>query len=84
METYYLEKKTYAGATPAALEALQSSLTDATDLAITTATGNEFEVSATSKSSAPVTYKIHRLTTGTIERTCAPQNTGGCKAGGVW
>jgi type IV pilus assembly protein PilA len=84
METYYLEKKTYAGATPAALEALQSSLRDATDLAVTTATGNEFEVSATSKSSAPVTYKIHRLPTGTIERTCAPQNTGGCKAGGVW
>ena len=84
MESYYLEKRSYAGVTNAELIAQQSALQNANGLTINIATGNEFEIETKSTSTDPVTYKIHRMPTGTIERTCAPQNTGGCKAGGVW
>ena len=84
MESYYVENRTYAGATTAALEEQQTALNDANGLAILAATSNEFEVETTSTSTEPVTFKVHRLPTGTIERTCAPQDTGGCKADGTW
>ena len=84
MENYYLEKRSYVGATTADLEQLQTSLRDATGLKINIATSNEFEVETTSDSSEPVTYTVHRLPTGTIERTCTPHDTGGCKADGAW
>ncbi len=84
MESYYLENKTYAGATRTELEQQQSSLKDANNLTVTIATSNEYEVTTSSTSTAPVTFRIHRTTTGTIQRTCTPANTGGCKAGGVW
>jgi type IV pilus assembly protein PilA len=84
MESFYVENRTYQGVTTQDLEALQPALADANGLSIVTATGNEFEVQTTSNSSEPVTYKVHRLPTGTVERTCAPQDTGGCRAGGNW
>jgi type IV pilus assembly protein PilA len=84
MESYYIDNKTYAGATRAALEEQQTSLRDANNLAITTATSNEYEVETESTSTNPVTFKVHRLPTGTIERTCSPPDTGGCHAGGTW
>ncbi len=84
MESYYLEHRTYAGATNAELEMLQTALRDAHNLTVTIATSNEFEVQTSSTSTEPVTFKVHRTPTGTIERTCAPADTGGCKAGGTW
>jgi type IV pilus assembly protein PilA len=84
MESFYVENRTYAGVTTADLEEEQTALKDANGLMITTATSNEFEVQTTSTSTEPVTFKVHRLPTGTIERTCAPANTGGCKADGIW
>jgi type IV pilus assembly protein PilA len=84
METYYLEKKSYAGVSRADLEELQPALKNASNLAIVTATSNEFEVEAASVSTDPVTFRVHRLPTGTIERTCSPPDTGGCHAGGTW
>ena len=84
METIYLDQKSYAGVTTANLEAHQPSLQNANGLTILTGTANEFEVSTTSNSSAPVTFKVHRLPSGTIDRTCTPHNTGGCKADGTW
>jgi type IV pilus assembly protein PilA len=84
MESYFVDHKTYAGATRAALEEQQTSLRDATNLAIVTATSNEYEVETASTSTNPVTFRVHRLPTGTIERTCAPAGTGGCGPGGIW
>jgi type IV pilus assembly protein PilA len=84
MESFYLERKTYAGVTRAELEEQQTSLKDAQNLAIVTATANEFEIEVASTSTDPVTFKVHRLPTGTIERTCAPANTGGCPTAGLW
>jgi type IV pilus assembly protein PilA len=84
MESFYVERKTYSGVTRADLEEQQPALRDAPNLAIVTATSNEFEVETSSSSTNPVTFKVHRLPTGTIERTCAPAGTGGCQAGGTW
>jgi type IV pilus assembly protein PilA len=84
MESFFLERKTYAGVTRADLEEQQTSLRDAPNLAIVTATANEFEVETSSTSTHPVTFRVHRLPTGTIERTCSPVSTGGCPAGGTW
>jgi type IV pilus assembly protein PilA len=84
MESFYVDKKTYAGVTTADLEQRQTALKDANGLAISTATSNEFEVKTTSTSTEPVTFTVHRLSTGTIERTCAPADIGGCKSDGSW
>jgi type IV pilus assembly protein PilA len=83
METYYVEHKSYSGATIAELESLQPALRDAPGLAIQQATSNEFELSTASNATNPVTFKITRSPSGTIARTCTPPNSGGCK-GGIW
>jgi type IV pilus assembly protein PilA len=84
MESFYVDHKTYAGVTRADLEEQQTSLRDANNLAIGTATSNEYEIETSSTSTNPVTFRVHRLPTGTIERTCSPANQGGCQPGGVW
>jgi type IV pilus assembly protein PilA len=84
MESYFLERKSYAGVTKAELEQLQPALRNANNLAIVTATSNEFEVEVSSTSTDSVTFSVHRMPTGTIERRCSPVNTGGCKASGTW
>ena len=84
MESFYVDMKTYAGVTRADLEEQQTSLKDASNLAIVTATSNEYEIEVASDSTNPVTFRVHRLPTGTIERTCSPASTGGCQPGGIW
>jgi type IV pilus assembly protein PilA len=84
MESFFVEMKSYAGVTRADLEEQQTSLREASNLAITIATSNEYEVEVASTSTNPVTFRIHRLPTGTIERTCSPADAGGCQSGGVW
>jgi type IV pilus assembly protein PilA len=84
MESFYVDTKTYAGVTRAELEEQQTSLKDASNLAIVTATSNEYEIEIASDSTNPVTFRVHRLPTGTIERSCSPANTGGCQPGGIW
>ena len=84
MESFFVDHKTYAGVTRADLEEQQTSLRDAPNLAIVAATSNEYEIETSSTSTDPVTFKVHRLPTGTIERTCSPANKGGCQPGGVW
>jgi type IV pilus assembly protein PilA len=84
MESFFVEHKSYAGVTRADLEEQQTSLRDAPNLAIVIATSNEFEIETSSVSTEPVTFHVHRLPTGTIERTCSPPGTGGCPPGGTW
>ena len=84
MESYFVDHKSYAGVTRADLEEEQTSLRDATNLTIVTATSNEYEIRASSNSTNPVTFSVHRLRTGTIEHMCAPDDVGGCRPGGVW
>ena len=84
MESFYVEMKSYAGVTRADLEEQQTSLKNASNLAIVTATSNEYEIEIASDSTNPVTFRVHRLPTGTIERSCSPASTGGCQPGGIW
>jgi type IV pilus assembly protein PilA len=84
METYYVDHKSYAGATVADLQSLQPALQDAPSLAIQQATSNQFELSTSSTATEPVTFTVTRSPSGTISRTCTPPSTGGCKAGGLW
>ena len=84
MESFFVDMKSYAGVTRADLEEQQTSLKDASSLAIVTASSNEYEIEVSSDSTNPVTFRVHRLSTGTIERSCSPANTGGCRPGGIW
>ena len=84
MESFFVDMKSYAGVTRADLEEQQTSLKDASSLAIVTASSNEYEIEVSSDSTNPVTFRVHRLSTGTIERSCSPANTGGCQPGGIW
>jgi len=83
METYFVDHRSYAGATPAELQSVQPSLADASGLNVVSATANTFELQTSSKSTTPVTFKVTRAAGGTISRTCTPPNSGGCK-GGAW
>jgi type IV pilus assembly protein PilA len=83
MEAYFVDKKTYAGATVTELESIQPALANAPGLTVQAATANTFQLSTSSTSTTSVTFTVARSASGTISRTCSPLNTGGCK-GGVW
>jgi type IV pilus assembly protein PilA len=84
METYFVEHKSYSGATVSELQGVQPALRDAPSLAIQQATSNQFQLSTSSAATNPVTFAISRSANGTIARSCTPANTGGCRSGGVW
>jgi type IV pilus assembly protein PilA len=83
METYFVEHRSYSGATLGELQDVQPALRDAPSLVVNQATSNEFEVQTSSTSTDSVTFKVKRTANATIERTCSPPNAGGCK-GGAW
>ncbi len=83
METYYLDHKSYVGATVSELASLQPALNSAPNLVVQQATANQFQLETSSTSTASVTFTVSRSATGTIARTCTPPNSGGCK-GGIW
>lgn len=81
METYFVEHRSYSGATVAELEAVQPSLRNAPNFAVRTATSNQFRIETVSESTNPVTFTATRSAGGTLTRSCAPANTGGCRDG---
>ena len=83
METYFVDHKSYAGATVSDLQKLQPSLADAPGLAIQEATSNQFQLSTSSTSTSPVTFTVARSAGGTTAHTCTPADAGGCNSG-VW
>jgi prepilin-type N-terminal cleavage/methylation domain-containing protein len=80
METYYVDHKSYGGASPTELEDLQPSLRDAPNLAVNSATSDQYEIQTTSVSTRPVVFTVTRAASGVVSRTCSPPNTGGCKS----
>ena len=86
MESYYLEKKTYAGATTTrARGSSRPRCKDANGLAVI----DRDQQRVRGRDDVDIDRARSRTRStgcrpGTIERTCAPQNTGGCKAGGIW
>ena len=83
METYFVDHKSYAGATPTELQGIQPALVNAPGLTVQSANSNSFELSTSSTSTSSVTFTVARSANGTITRSCTPPNSGGCK-GGVW
>jgi type IV pilus assembly protein PilA len=83
METYFVDHKSYAGATVSDLQSVQPSLADAPGLAIQQATSNQFQLSTSSTSTTPVTFTVTRSANGTTTHSCTPANVGGCN-GGAW
>jgi type IV pilus assembly protein PilA len=83
METYFVEHKSYSGATAGELQILQPALQDAPPLTIDHANADEFELSVVSNATSPVTFTVTRASSGTISRTCSPADEGGCKSG-LW
>jgi type II secretory pathway pseudopilin PulG len=77
METYYVEHKSYSGATQAELEQLQPSLRDAPNLVVKSATNTGYEVETSSVSTKPVAFSVEKLG-GDVTRSCTPAHTGGC------
>jgi len=81
METYFVEHRSYSGATVAELEQVQPALRDAPNLAVRQATSDRYQVETSSTSTQPVTFTVLRSPSGTISHSCRPANTGGCKSG---
>jgi type IV pilus assembly protein PilA len=87
-ETYFTDNNAYA-ASVAALVTIEPTLAQypdgvAADVTATVPAAGSFQISAKSKGSGGVVYTINRSTTGTVTRTCAPINSGGCNSGGSW
>jgi type IV pilus assembly protein PilA len=83
METYFVDHRSYKGATAAALQDVQPALRDAPSLVVNQALSNQFEIQTSSTSTDSVVFRVARSANGTIARTCTPPNSGGCK-GGAW
>jgi type IV pilus assembly protein PilA len=86
METYYTDNQTYVGGDKAALEAVEPTLKDSKNLTPAGQGGNTYTVTVDSESGADGggSFSIKRNADGTVSRTCAHANKGGCKAGGEW
>ncbi len=84
METYFVDHRSYAGATPSDLQSVQPSLANAPGLAVQSATASQYQLSTTSSSTTAVTFTVLRSANGTTSHTCAPVNTGGCNGAGSW
>jgi type IV pilus assembly protein PilA len=79
METWYTNEQNY-NATPANLQAIETSLNGANLTTANTPTGG-FTVGVTANGR---TYTITRAANGTVTRTCSPSGSGACKSNGSW
>jgi type IV pilus assembly protein PilA len=76
----------YAEVNIGKLEAIETTLKDHGAATPTVPIGEkatEYEVASKSNTTGD-TFKVKRLETGIIERTCEPKGKGGCPAAGAW
>jgi type IV pilus assembly protein PilA len=93
IETYATDNGgSYAGATPAALITIESTLNNADGgdgsangdaLTVPTATANTYQVTVASENT-PNTFSISRAAGGGVTLTCTVANSDGCPNGGQW
>ena len=91
METYFTDNQTYAGATAAALKAIEPTLTDvpAARFADPVVGANDYAITiASNRNANAVTFSITRTALGATTRTCAGATAtvdrGGCRSDGKW
>jgi type IV pilus assembly protein PilA len=83
VETYATDNDgSYADATPALLQGIETSLTDADNLAVVS-DANSYTVSADSLDTGN-SFEISRDTDGVLDSDCDAQGDGGCPPGGNW
>ncbi len=80
LEVWHTDHGTYVGATSARLNAIEPSLTQATNLTLGTLGASTFRVAIDSISgpSGGGTYSLERLPDGTQRRDCTNPGAGGC------
>ena len=87
METASTDQNgSYAGVTISRLKEIEPTLNDETQSKPKvegTPTSEEYEVSSTNVQTGDV-FKIHRLTTGVVERKCTTVGKGACPTTGDW
>jgi type IV pilus assembly protein PilA len=91
IETYGTDNGgSYAGATPAALIAIEETLNEADltapengDALSVTSTADTYTVTVDSQNT-PNDFSISRAANGTVTLTCTVANSDGCPAGGNW
>ena len=84
METYSTDHQgTYAGATPADLVAIESTLNDVGARLSVTSTATTYTVTVAS-TNTPNTFSITRAASGLTTLTCANAGNDGCPANGQW
>jgi hypothetical protein len=83
VESCYSDAQTYSSCTDAGSLG-NTGLALGTNAGEVTVSGgtNVYTITASSKSGN--TFKITKLTDGTVSRTCTAQNTGSCLSSGTW
>jgi type IV pilus assembly protein PilA len=79
MLVFHSEHDSFAGATPAALERIESALGEARNLVVD-ATADTFTVTVGSAARAGSTYSIERRASGDLVRRCSLPGQGSCLA----
>jgi type IV pilus assembly protein PilA len=72
METWFTDKNTYVGATPAGLQAIEPTLADATAFTLTVpaVAASSYTVTAANPADATDSFSITRSATGAVTRAC--------------
>lgn len=86
METWYTDEQTYVGATLAALQNIEPSLTvaagDAQPTVSAAGTATTYTVTSTSKTAN--VFNVAKAGPGTTSRTCTAKAKFGCPSSGTW
>jgi type IV pilus assembly protein PilA len=83
IETYSTDNNgSYANATPAALVAIEPTLSNAT-LALSGVAAQTYTITVTAKNTND-TFTVSRNAAGVFSYTCTTQGTNGCPTGGNW
>ncbi len=83
IETYGIDNNgSYAGATPAALNAIENTV-DTTQVTVPAAGAQNYTITVTNPTTGH-TFSIVRTAGGAFNYTCTPGGQGGCPTGGNW
>jgi type IV pilus assembly protein PilA len=89
LETFYTDHQTYVGvdATGTEIKAIEPTLTNAKDIAVSNVTAANFTVAVTSKGNNANVFRIVKVA-DSVTRTCTTAGKGGCKTadadGNMW
>jgi type IV pilus assembly protein PilA len=83
METFYTDNQSYSTVDEAALKNIEPALNNANGLKVDAKSDTGYTISTESKGSNKIKFTIVNAA-GTVTRSCAPVNKGGCPTDGKW